>query len=666
MPLLETKGAASAQGFGLTLGGAEPVYIEQIFSTYLYTGNGSTQTITNGIDLAGKGGLVWTKNRVTTNSHRLIDTNRGINNAISSNSTAAATTGSGQVTAFNSNGYDLGADSDYNNSAAGSNYASWTFRKQPKFFDVVTYTGDGVVGRTVAHSLGSAPGFIAIKCTSATGNWRCAAWNGSMYQRGLADLGTVFGFNSTAASDSSTTGIANSSTFTPHSVVAALTDVNESGQTYVAYLFAHNAGGFGLTGTDNVISCGSFTTNGSGQATVSLGYEPQWVMYKDSQSTGSWLMMDSMRGMPDLSGTASTSATTLYANTSAAESAYDRFWPTSTGFYLDNGPSSRTFIYIAIRRGPMKVPTDGTKVFQAALRTGTSAPATVTGINFPPDFAILGNRTIVNTRNFWDRLRGASVYLGPNTVAVEVNNAASATAVLSFNMNGISLGSDSTNTANYTGSDFVNYFFQRAPGFFDEICFSGTGANTTQAHNLQKAPELWMVKSRSASTEWVFGLSLLGANEKIVMPSPNGRVTDTTVWNNTYPTSSVLSLGTSSTTNASGATFVGYLMATAAGVSKVGTYTGNGSSQTIDCGFTGGARFVMIIRATASTAQDIYVWDSARGIVAGNDPRLSLNTTAAENTSLDTVDATSTGFIVNTDASNVNVNSAVYLYWSIA
>jgi hypothetical protein len=219
-----------------------------------------------------------------------------------------------------------------------------------------------------------------------------------------------------------------------------------------------------------------------------------------------------------------------------------------------------------------------------------------------------------------------------------------------------------------TGDSTAKLFwlFRRAPGFFDKICFSGTGANTTQAHNLQKAPELWLVKSRSATTEWVFGSSLLGANEKIVMPAPNGRVTDTTVWNNTYPTTSVLSLGTSSTTNANGATFVAYLWGTVAGVSKVGTYTGNGSSQTIDCGFTGGARFVMILRATASTAQDIYVWDSARGIVAGNDPRLSLNTTAAEVTTLDTIDTASSGFVVNTDASNVNVNGAVYLYLSIA
>ena len=85
MPLQETSGTASYDAFG---GGAAvtPVYIEDVYSTFLYTGNGSTQTITNGIDLAGKGGLTWIKNRPTAGTnHQLFDTARGANNYISSN-----------------------------------------------------------------------------------------------------------------------------------------------------------------------------------------------------------------------------------------------------------------------------------------------------------------------------------------------------------------------------------------------------------------------------------------------------------------------------------------------------------------------------------------------------------------------------------------------------
>jgi hypothetical protein len=111
--------------------------------------------------------------------------------------------------------------------------------------------------------------------------------------------------------------------------------------------------------------------------------------------------------------------------------------------------------------------------------------------------------------------------------------------------------------------------------------------------------------------------------------------------------------------------YVTYLFASAPGVSKVFSYTGNGSSQTINCGFTGGARFILIKR-TDSTG-DWYVWDTARGIVAGNDPHLSLNTTAAEVTSDDTIDTNSTGFVVNqVAATNVNVNAATYIGLAIS
>jgi hypothetical protein len=127
----------------------------------------------------------------------------------------------------------------------------------------------------------------------------------------------------------------------------------------------------------------------------------------------------------------------------------------------------------------------------------------------------------------------------------------------------------------------------------------------------------------------------------------------------------VFTIGTAFATNNSGDTYVAYLFATCAGVSKVGSYTGNGSSQTIACGFTAGSRFVLIKR-TDSTG-DWYVWDSARGIVAGNDPHLSLNDAAAEVTTDDSVDTDNSGFIVNQDAAtNVNVTSATYIFLAIA
>jgi hypothetical protein len=127
----------------------------------------------------------------------------------------------------------------------------------------------------------------------------------------------------------------------------------------------------------------------------------------------------------------------------------------------------------------------------------------------------------------------------------------------------------------------------------------------------------------------------------------------------------VFTVGTGATVNENSGTYVAYLFASLTGVSKVGSYTGNGSSQTINCGFTAGARFVLIKRSDGNG--DWVVFDSARGIVAGNDPYLELNTTDAEVTDKDAVDTDNSGFIVNeTTGPNVNTNSATYIYLAIA
>jgi len=137
-------------------------YIEDVFSTYLYTGNDSTQTINNGIDLDGEGGMVWTKARNVAQSHALVDTVRGLSSILISNSSNAATinAGASPVQSVSATGYVAGVD--YSDSTR--TYASWTFRKAPKFFDVVTWTGTGSA-RTIAHALGAVPGCIIVKHT---------------------------------------------------------------------------------------------------------------------------------------------------------------------------------------------------------------------------------------------------------------------------------------------------------------------------------------------------------------------------------------------------------------------------------------------------------------------------------------------------------------------
>jgi hypothetical protein len=205
--------------------------------------------------------------------------------------------------------------------------------------------------------------------------------------------------------------------------------------------------------------------------------------------------------------------------------------------------------------------------------------------------------------------------------------------------------------------------FKRAPSVFDVVCYSGTGSNTTVTHNLGVVPELIIVKRREAVSAWEAYCSALANTEYLVLNTTAAKATGATRWNSTTPTSSVFSVGTSTTTNASAGTYVAYLFATLAGVSKVFSYTGNGSSQTINCGFTGGARFVMIKR-TDSTG-DWYVWDTARGMVSGTDPSLLLNSTAAE-VNANSVYTATTGFQIVSTAAGINASGGTYIYLAIA
>jgi hypothetical protein len=654
MPLQATSGAASYDAFG---GGVAvvPNYIEEVFSCFLYTGNGSTgQSIVNNIDLSGKGGLVWCKSRSSSISHGLSDTVTGRTKALRTNNFANQVTTNDSITSFNSNGFSLGTDLDtgwFNTNLA--NYVSWTFREQPKFFDIVTWTGNAS-NRTIAHSLGSVPGCIIVKRRDDDANWQ-------VYHRSLANTEYLV-LNTTDAKATGTTRW-NSTTATD-TVFSIGTDatVNASGGTYIAYLFAHNAGGFGLTGTDNVISCGSFTTNGSGNVSqVSLGYEPQWVLYKTTDVSDNWRLVDSMRGMPV---TAPTGEPVLKPNLSDAEQAdAGVVVPNATGFSINGGSPSFTYIYIAIRRGPMKVPTSGTSVYQGVARTGTSANATVTGAGFAPDLTVIAGQSNSSGKTWTDKLRG------PNKALLSAYDNAEQTTtdwVTGFTNTGFTLGADAAGAdyVNKSPKTYINWMFGRAPSVFDEVCYTGTGVARTVTHNLTVTPELMIVKSRGTN-DWAVYNSTSGATQAMYLNGTTAAFTNSTFWNDTAPTSTVFTVGTSSRTNESAINYVAYLFASCAGVSKVGSYTGTATTKQIDCGFTGGARFVLIKKTSGTGSW--YVWDSARGIVSGNDPYLLLNSTAAEVTNTDYIDTYSAGFEISSTApSEINENGGSFIFLAIA
>ena len=649
----------------MSAAGGEALNVEDVFSTYLYDGNDSTQTITNGIDLSGEGGLVWIKSRSSEDNHALQDTERGADYWLLSNSTLVQQNNEINF-AFNSDGFSQNNTFGITNNSDYS-YASWTFRKAPKFFDVVTYTGTGSA-QSISHDLGTTVGTLIVKRTDDADSWR-------VYHREMdatAPQNYYMNLDGTDASAAASTVWNNTAPTDTTFTVGTSGSVNASGGTYVAYLFAHNDGEGG-----DIIKCGSFTTPASAADTfVDLGFEPQWLLVKNTGITGSWRIIDVMRGMPTGSGT-----TALYAEQSYSEStigsSVNLFNANPTGFTLTSTGhpyfgNSQDVIYIAIRRGT-KVPESGDEVFD--VNYNGASPGTSYSVDFPIDFNL--SKSIYSSSSSFratDRMRGFSDLNSSSSTRNLLLNSTAAEVeyypvIYKVWNNTFSIGET------YGGSAARYYSWKRAPNFFDVVAYTGSGAGTTFNHNLGVAPEMIWVKNRSrANTNWnvyhkdleLNGVPNTAMDCTLFLNLTSGISGITDFWGSSGPSDTQVTLGTNSLQNSfSGDTFVAYLFASLAGISKVGSYTGNGTSQTINCGFSSGARFILIKRADSTG--DWYVWDTARGIVTGNDPHLSLNTTAAEVTTDDSIDPDSSGFIVNqVAATNINVSSAEYIFYAVA
>jgi hypothetical protein len=334
-----------------TIGATTATQANKFFNPVLYTGNGSTQSVTVGF----QPDWVWLKNRGSAGDNGLYDVLRGTTNRLVSNSTNAADTISG-VTAFNSSGFSLGAD--YN--ASANSFVSWNWKANgsgstntagsitstvsastTSGFSVVTYTGTGATA-SVGHGLGALPQMIIVKRRDSTGDW-------AVYHRTLG-ANTYLVLNSTAASASVSgywqyTPSPGNPTVDWFGIIAGY-DVNVSSATYVAYCFAEVAG---------YSKFGSYTGNGSADgAFVFTGFRPAFVMVKRTTGAFDWWMMDATRSP------ANAVRARLYANDSAAESSNDdRLDLLSNGFKFRNNDggynaSGEPYIYMAFASNPFK------------------------------------------------------------------------------------------------------------------------------------------------------------------------------------------------------------------------------------------------------------------------------------------------------------------------
>ena len=626
----------------------EKTFVDTLFSCHLYEGNGGTQTITNNINLSGKGGLVWIKNRDAADAHNLVDTVRGATKVSPISPALGEVTDDDNVTGFTTTGFTIGDDVKVNTN--NESYASWTFRKQAKFFDIVQYSGNGSP-RTIAHNLGSVPGMIIVIRTDD-------ADDAYVYHRGMdssapEDYYIKFSTDD-ARVDSSNYWNDTAPTSSVFSVGNA-NGVNNASGEYIAYLFAHNDGdgGFGESADQDIIKCGRYSGSGTHFAPEQdIGFEPQWLLIKTVNGTKDWVLFDNMRGLV-VDGSHDS---WFYPNTLAADNSSGSlielkptgFKPNGSSF---TGTSGKDFIYVAIRRGGTITPTAASDVFAMDNSANSSAPYYTSG--FPVDFSLYKRLTEAQGWSAGSRITGA-VELATDSNSEEVDQSNN---TYDF-MTGFRGGSN---------ADGMAWMWKRARGYFDVTTWKGTGSATTVTHNLGAVPEMMWIKMRNSSQNWaVYHKGANGGTDPedygLELNSNSAEFNTATYFNDTAPTSSVFTVGTGNAVNQSNKYYIAYLFATVAGVSKVGSFTSTGSDMTIDCGFSNGARFVLLKKTNAT--DQWYLWDSVRGIVAGNDSRLKLNDTTAAVTHSDNIDPDNSGFIMHDNILGGSGNS--FIFYAIA
>ena len=683
------SGAAGAAGAG------GPLYGDDVFSVDKYTGNSSgttgTTTITNGINLSGEGGLVFFTPRTQVSHKAWMDTVRGgTKELITTTSTIENTAASGTGVTFNSNGFSTTGSYFYNSNTNTNNqdYVAYTFRKAPNFFDIVEYTGNGS-SQTISHNLGTVPGMIIVKARDRAENW--AVWHRGLNQSYSA--GYRVWLNQDVQQASSTLwGNYNSSTgtngFLPTSTeftVGNGTETNNNGTNFIAYIFAHHdgTGTFGENEDEDIISCGYYEGNSNNTGVYvnnEINFEPQFVLIKRVDAGNSdWVVVDDISGAPASYSTAKGTKFTLTNDTQQEtniSSGWVDFYP---DYFRPAGNNSQInanygrYIYVAIRR-KHKPPSSADEVFDIFTRNGTGSTAKYSSLSFAPDMAIVkgaGNNIepYFGTRFQYQDFLYLSESYGESGYTNEITR---------WNGNGVEYGNSAnaglTNNSNSLSHPYVNWMWARRPKFFDVVHWRGTGGSVNLKHNLGVAPEMMWFKNRTRSMDFIAYSTDVGVNAETYLAvnqqhdaggGPYGNV----AYVNATPTATELrSVGAdgvgSARLNNNGDDFIAVLFASLAGVSKVGTYTGNGSSQTIDCGFSNGSKFVMVKR-TDNDGNWGHV-NTLRGINTGNDPTFFFNFAAAENTSFDVIDTASSGFIVNDVGTYWNENGGTYLFYAIA
>ena len=321
---------------------------------------------------------------------------------------------------------------------------------------------------------------------------------------------------------------------------------------------------------------------------------------------------------------------------------------------------------------------DPSLFFNTVLYTGNGSTQSITGVGFQPDWIWIKSRNDTNEHYLFDLVRGVNkrIFI---TNAAEVTTTNTLTA---FDSNGFSIGNDtgingssdtevawnwkagnSSGSSNTDGSVTSTVSASTASGF-SIAKFTGSGSNLTIGHGLGVKPDFIILKcTSSSSTDWTCYHSSLGATKRIKLNASDASSTNSTTWQDTEPTTSVISVGTSGDVNVSSGTHIAYCFAEKKGYSKFGSYTGNGNADGTFV-YTGFKPAFLIIKQT-DFGNSWRMYDNKRSTFNVVTKELYPNTYDAEATT-DKMDFVSNGFKFRTSASNANGSGSPYIYIAFA
>ena len=685
----DDENQSTARAYSITV---TPPLPSDDFSVVTYTGNGGTQAITS---VGFKPDFVWLKERNGVDSHRLFDTTRGATKRLFSDNNGAESTATDSLTSFDTGGFTVGSSAAVNQN--GQDYVAWCWKanggttssntdgtitstvqvNEQAGFSIVQGTASGgyPTVNSFGHGLGTTPALIIFKQTNGIAGW--PVWHQSFSNTAQDYLN----LNLTNAKATSSEVWGNSA---PTSSVFSITDgwTLNVGGGFIAYCFAE---------VEGFSKFGSYTGN-AGTLIVETGFEPAFLMIKRTDAaTYDWYILDNKRNPQNYRNTI------LRANSTDADQTVTNgdvdvnFL--SNGFSFDDMTSSAgfnasggTYIYMAFAEDPdTTVPTLADS-FNVATYTGNSSTTqSITGVGFKPDFVWQKARSSTYSNFIIDSLRGRNSSLIPNDTYY--NNAGSDADkdLISFDSDGMTFGptqqiygkvngttyvtwnwkaSNNQNTINTNGS--INSIVSaNANAGFSMVKYIGGGGVATIGHGLSAAPEMVIVKSLGHSASWyTYHIGLDGSSPEdynVRLNETAARQDSASYWNDTAPTNSVFTIGTTTGVSQNNTEFIAYCWHSVSGYSKFGSYVGNATSNRAITGLGFQPNFVMLKNIGATTFWSIF--DSSRGgslALFPNSTQVEANETGVF------VSFDSDGFTVNQEpTANGSGNTIIYMAFKI-